>query len=242
MTTLTRQQIESLWTQAGGNPQQASMASAIALAESGGRTDASNTNDNGTIDRGLWQINSIHGGQSTFDPLANARAAVSISANGSNWRPWCTAWSNGRCGGTFMGGGSPVLKFLGASAPTASPSNPDLQPVGLFNPLSPNAWAEAFLKPVSVWLWYGLMYSAGLLLVLIGLWLLVRETSMGERAEQYARQAIRVGVSRGRKRLLTSPPPVKEATEKASTEKTKTYEGKHRTGYRGRHAAEESET
>lgn len=66
------------------------MAAAIALAESSGRANASNTNTNGSIDRGLWQINSIHGGLSTFDPLANARAALSISGGGHNWNPWTT--------------------------------------------------------------------------------------------------------------------------------------------------------
>lgn len=128
MTNYNFAQLESIWTQAGGNPVAAPMAAAIALAESGGNPNASNANGNGTIDRGLWQINSIHGAQSTFDITANARGAVAISSNGSNWRPWCTAWSNGRCGGTFEGAGSPYLKHLpsGAVPPSAVtvPSTP----------------------------------------------------------------------------------------------------------------------
>jgi len=109
----TIQQLKDLWIQAGGSATYADMAAAIAMAESGGKSDAFNgSNSNGTSDKGLWQINSIHGKQSTFDPLENAKAAVAISKGGTDWRPWCTAWSNGACGGTFLGEGSPVLKFL----------------------------------------------------------------------------------------------------------------------------------
>lgn len=106
-------QLKQLWVQAGGSAAYATVAAAVAMAESGGNSDSVNSaNSNGTVDRGLWQINSIHGSQSTLDPVANARAAVAISSGGTNWKPWCTAWSNGHCGGTFLGPGSPVLKFL----------------------------------------------------------------------------------------------------------------------------------
>jgi len=177
VATFTRQQIESLWVQAGGKPTASNMASAIALAESGGRSDATNSNDNGTVDRGLWQINSIHGSLSTFDPLANARAAVSISGNGTNWRPWCTAWSNGRCGGTFMGTGAPVLKFFGGIASAVTTPNMSLttDPVGLFgNPLDPSSWANAFLKPIGQWAWYALLLVGGVALMMIGVALLIK--------------------------------------------------------------------
>lgn len=83
-------QLERLWTQAGGPAGSADVAAAVAQAESGGRSGASNRNTNGSIDRGLWQINSVHGAQSTFDVAGNARAAVAISERGRNWRPWVT--------------------------------------------------------------------------------------------------------------------------------------------------------
>lgn len=83
-------QLEGIWNQAGGNPQQASMAAAIAMAESGGNSAAYDNDSNGSVDRGLWQINSVHGSQSTFDVMGNARAAVAISNNGTNWSPWVT--------------------------------------------------------------------------------------------------------------------------------------------------------
>jgi Lysozyme like domain len=83
-------QLEGLWIQAGGSAQQASMAAAIAMAESSGNANAIDYDSNGSVDRGLWQINSVHGAQSTFDPMGNARAAISISNNGTNWGPWTT--------------------------------------------------------------------------------------------------------------------------------------------------------
>ncbi|MDQ8046838.1 MAG: transglycosylase SLT domain-containing protein, partial [Patulibacter sp.] len=69
------------------------LATAIAGAESGWRPGATNQNTNGTVDRGLWQINSIHrqyDAQRLFDPGYNARAAWAISGHGSNWHPWVT--------------------------------------------------------------------------------------------------------------------------------------------------------
>lgn len=139
-TRYTFAQLEQLWIQAGGSTITAPMAAAVAMAESGGNPTAVNTsNSNGTTDRGLWQINSIHGSQSTLDPLANARAAVGISKGGTDWRPWCVAWSNGRCGGTFLGSGAPVLKFLPSGAtttgvvPTGGNNNPTITNAGIID-------------------------------------------------------------------------------------------------------------
>lgn len=109
-------QLEAIWIQAGGNPVYSPMAAAISQAESGGNSANAGFNSNGTIDRGLWQINSTHGSQSSFDIMTNARAAVAISNNGTNWRPWCTAYSDGACGskgGTYLGAGAPYQKYLG---------------------------------------------------------------------------------------------------------------------------------
>jgi hypothetical protein len=83
-------QLEGIWIQAGGNSQAAPMAAAIAMAESGGNSAAQDLDSNGSVDRGLWQINSVHGSQSTFDVMGNARAAVAISNNGTDWSPWVT--------------------------------------------------------------------------------------------------------------------------------------------------------
>ena len=113
---LTYAQLEQLWVQAGGNPAYQAIAAAVAMAESGGQQYATDNDSNGTVDRGYWQINSSHGSQSTFDPLGNARAAISISANGTNWNPWTTYTSGA------------YLKYLNGQSSTAmtgtSPSIP----------------------------------------------------------------------------------------------------------------------
>jgi hypothetical protein len=48
---------------------------AIAMAESGGKYNVTNTNNNGSVDTGLWQINSVHKLGNLKDPVGNAKAA-----------------------------------------------------------------------------------------------------------------------------------------------------------------------
>lgn len=88
--TLSPTQLQHLWVSNGGSPKAAPMAAAIAMAESSGRSDAINHNTNGTVDRGAWQINSIHGPLSTLNPIGNVKAAIAISRNGTDWTPWTT--------------------------------------------------------------------------------------------------------------------------------------------------------
>jgi hypothetical protein len=74
------------------------IAAAIALAESGGRTDATNTNRDGSVDRGLFQINSRWHPEVTnaqaFDPYAATSAAYRISGGFAHFTPWAT-YNNG---------------------------------------------------------------------------------------------------------------------------------------------------
>jgi LysM repeat protein len=87
--------LEQLWEAAGGNAGDASLAASIATAESGGSQFAT-----GTVgEEGYWQINPVND-DATYDPLGNARAAVSLSDNGSNWSAWSTFTSGayvGKC-------------------------------------------------------------------------------------------------------------------------------------------------
>jgi len=89
--------LEELWEDAGGAHADAFMAAEIAMAESGGRQYALSPTD----DYGYWQINVTHGpGEATFNPLGNARAAIAISDDGSNWDAWTTYTEGlfeGRC-------------------------------------------------------------------------------------------------------------------------------------------------
>lgn len=95
MATYSYNQIKDLWVMYGGDPAKASVAAAVAMAESGGRSDATNaSNSNGSIDRGLFQINSIHGANSTYDLATNVRYAIQLSKNGNDWSPW-TVYKSG---------------------------------------------------------------------------------------------------------------------------------------------------
>lgn len=73
---------------------------AIALAESGGKSDAvhHNVGPPPSIDRGLWQINSRFHPEVTdaqaFDPAAATDAARRISKAGADWTPWAAFRNN----------------------------------------------------------------------------------------------------------------------------------------------------
>jgi len=95
--TLSCSGLEALWEAAGGSHGEAFMAAEIAMAESGGRQYALSP----TNDYGYWQINGSHGpAEATFNPLGNARAAIAISSDGTDWYPWTTYVTGayeGRC-------------------------------------------------------------------------------------------------------------------------------------------------
>jgi LysM repeat protein len=94
--TLGCSQLEELWQQAGGSQAEAFTAAEIAMAESGGNQYATGT----AGERGYWQINPDHGSLSTYDPVGNAKAAIIISSDGTNWTAWTTYTSGayqGRC-------------------------------------------------------------------------------------------------------------------------------------------------
>lgn len=134
-------EIGQIWVHAGGDPAKALMAEAVSLAESGGTRTARSA----TTDYGLWQINVINFDGTTGlnagnwqTPSANARAAIVMSGNGTNWAPWCTAWLHpvGNCGHGFLPvpeAGSPAgvqLAQLGANPAGAPPPTTPLVPLG----------------------------------------------------------------------------------------------------------------
>jgi LysM repeat protein len=86
--------LEGLWEQAGGSPAHALLAAEIARAESSGNPNAISP----TADFGLWQINESNGSLATLNPYQNARSAIILSHNGTNWGPWTTYHS-----GAFYG-------------------------------------------------------------------------------------------------------------------------------------------
>jgi soluble lytic murein transglycosylase-like protein len=70
------------------------------MAESTGNPEATGYNTNGTVDRGLMQVNSIHadlvGGDLArlYDPATNIKIAYSLSKGGQDWTPW-SVYNNG---------------------------------------------------------------------------------------------------------------------------------------------------
>jgi LysM repeat protein len=94
--TLSCSGLEQLWDAAGGNPSHAFMAAEIAMAESGGNQYAHSPTD----DFGYWQINASNGALATYNALGNAKSAIILSNNGTNWSPWTTYTAGlyvGRC-------------------------------------------------------------------------------------------------------------------------------------------------
>lgn len=99
MAILTMEQIAGVAAEnwPAGQAEIISTAVAIAMAESGGDPQATHKNNNGSIDYGLWQINSVHQGieqDNWSSPFVNAKWASDISSLGSNWKPWST-YNNG---------------------------------------------------------------------------------------------------------------------------------------------------
>lgn len=118
MATLTIPQIAQLAVNVGvPNGEPLYTCCSIALAESSGSTDATNYNDNGTTDRGLWQINDVHNdklpGEDRYDPEVNARLMAQISSGGTNWQPWSTFNS-----GANLDHLGPVMEALGGQVLT----------------------------------------------------------------------------------------------------------------------------
>jgi LysM repeat protein len=86
--------LEQLWENAGGNPSDAFMAAEIAMAESGGNQYALSPTD----DYGYWQINASNGALATYDAYGNARSAIILSHDGTDWYPWTTYTSGAYAG------------------------------------------------------------------------------------------------------------------------------------------------
>lgn len=86
--------LEALWRSAGGAPWAEVTAASIAMAESGGQQYATGA----AGERGYWQINPVNGSLSTYNAYGNARSAVIMSRDGTDWHPW-TTWVDGAYSG-----------------------------------------------------------------------------------------------------------------------------------------------
>lgn len=142
MATISHADLEALWTAAGGSPQTADVAAAIAQAESGG--NPSNINNTaypnlpgyhppaqGNLPEysvGLWQINELaHPTYRTgqlLNPASNAGAAVAISRGGRSFGAWST-YTSGAYKNYLTSGGTPTPQpgpTTGLTAENVEPS------------------------------------------------------------------------------------------------------------------------
>lgn len=195
-------QLEDLWIKAGGNKQYAPIAASVAMAESSGNPQSTNHNTNGSWDMGLWQINMGSRDTSWFDPVKNAREAIRQSHNGKDWRPWCTAYTDGACGtkgGSYtLGSGSPAGKILsqnhGVIPANAGSTLNDATGGGGGLPdfLNPEHWVSAafiaIVAPIANLVITGLELFAGAALMVGGVFFIIMSNPTVRGAVQQAGQ------------------------------------------------------
>lgn len=124
MTSLSANQIAGYAYQAGFRGDVLTKMVAIAFPESGGNPNATHTNRNGSIDYGVWQINSGANGDvlrsgNWRDPAANARMAYTI------WqRQGLQAWATYNSGAylPYMGAAIVATRNITANPPTTTPT------------------------------------------------------------------------------------------------------------------------
>ena len=142
---MAKQDLMGLLKKAGFRGQGLAHAYAIALAESGGRSGAHNTNaKTGDNSYGLFQINMLGGmgparrkqyglsaNEDLFDPLTNAKVAYQLSHGGTNFKPW-TTFTSGKYKDYLGQSGAQVTGDSMASAKKAQTSIEDYGYVNAF--------------------------------------------------------------------------------------------------------------
>ncbi|WP_327003018.1 transglycosylase SLT domain-containing protein [Dactylosporangium sp. NBC_01737] len=103
-------------------------AVAIAMAESSCNPSAVGSNPagtgcpNGSLDRGLWQINNCWHPEvndtCAYNAQCNANAAYTISYSGTYWQPWST-YNNGAYAG-YLSAAQAAVDRLGGGTPTVT--------------------------------------------------------------------------------------------------------------------------
>ncbi|SRR6266852_6283942 len=145
MTQLSPSQVMGYAMKTGLTNAQATIATAIAMAESGGDTNAINPGHPGDPEYsvGLWQINiRAHPEYSIArlkDPQQNATAMFAISSGGTNWNPW----------GTYTSGA--YRAFL-SRATALAPTTPTPTPTTTYQPQTsstPSGFQSIFATPTS---------------------------------------------------------------------------------------------
>lgn len=147
---LTIPQCAYVWEANGGDKAHVIVAVAVSTAESGRNTIAISPSS----DYGLWQINSSNFGwlgltaSTALQADPNARAAIRMSGNGTNWAPWCTCWVDpaANCGHgnlPYPEQGSPAYNQIDAVARALGQQPPTPPPPGGNPPPGPNPSSAA---------------------------------------------------------------------------------------------------
>ena len=175
MTILNQQQIRYYAQKAGLLGNALDIATAIAMAESGGDTNA--VNPGSQFDKefsvGLWQINVLAHPQYSLtqmkDPTQNALAMYSISSGGNNWNPW----------GTYTNGS--YKKFLSNIQGNNSPFAPAVFPQQNVNVLTNTSVNPVVETDTGSGYKYVLAYT-----VAIAILILISKSRLGYNAIYYA--------------------------------------------------------
>ena len=190
MASYSYGQLEGLWTNAGGSPALAPIMAAIALAESGGRSDAINRDSNGTTDTGLWQINSVHNLKNLNDPAANAAAAVKIERT-QGLKAW-TTYSTGAYKKFLKGGVQPVTTGLPTGSTSTASATPASDSIGgAIGSGFASAFASIFAPFIDIMIW-GVETLLGTTLIVVGILIMVANSKAGKSVEQKAIQGAKL--------------------------------------------------
>lgn len=180
MATYTYAQLEGLWINAGGSATIAPLMAAIAMAESGGRSDAKNPSGA----TGLWQILGNPFPGNALDPATNAKMAVA-KYKSQGLKAW-TTYTNGAYEKYMKAGVAADTGITNASATGSTSTADQAGIVGDIGSDIGKGFADgltALFKPlVSVLIW-GVETLLGGALMALGTYLVVSHSSGFKKAE-----------------------------------------------------------
>ncbi len=158
------------------------IAIAVAFAESSGNPVATNKNNNGSTDYGLWQINSIHAAilkqGSWQNPVDNARMAKRVfDEAGGRWTPWVT-YKTGAYLKYMPNAARAVAAGFGNMSDKPDFTNVDLSKVpGVEGDIAGIVSFFKFIADTNNWRRVGL-FAAGLVLIVIAFFRLTGDNKM----------------------------------------------------------------
>jgi hypothetical protein len=157
---------------------------AIAIAESGGyEKRVSPPNTDGTVDRGLWQINSVHGKASTVEAKSNAASAVKIYQT-QGLHAW-TTYTNGAYKQFMKGGVAPDPNLPSGSTPAQGGTAQQAGLAGDLGGAIGQGFASAFsalIQPLISFAIWGTEIMLGGVLLLVGVLVFLANTDKGKEA------------------------------------------------------------